>query len=752
MKTIEVLDQQTIDKIAAGEVIERPASVVKELVENAIDAGANAVTVEIKDGGTTLIRITDNGEGIVQNQVPLAFLRHATSKIKRVEDLLGVTSLGFRGEALSSIAAVCQVELITKTAGSLTGTRYMIEGGTEKSIEEIGAPEGTTFLVRNIFYNTPARKKFLKSSMTEAGYINDLMERLALSHPNVSFKFISNNQTKMHTSGNDNLKDIIYNVYGRDIANHLIALENANEQVSLKGYIGKPIVSRGNRNYENYFINGRYIKSNIIARAIEDAYKTFMMQHKYPFTAIHFTMDGDLLDINVHPTKMELRFADNEKMYQLVYDSVKQGLTKKELIPEVTVKEDKTEKIKEAKVLQSIPEPFEKKRLEQMRERSNYQATPGKVFPPNLSTPHTIGEHAGRPDNAGRGSVPANKPVYEDTKNLMSSLLPKTEAGQKDVLPDASVDAASNQTQNLVNPDALGDIAAQAADMTIDSGSTPQMPTLASDEANLSQAGASNADAMPGNYQRTGDVPVTGKSEVTDGAPVPDTTAVTDAIVPNTGSTDPTIIKSAQQIDLFEGKLLSKESVSQHRIIGQVFGTYWLVEFQEKLYIIDQHAAHEKVLYERTMNNLNRRNFTSQYLSPPIILTLSMQEEELLKRYMENFTQIGFEIEPFGGKEYSIRAVPDNLFGIAQQDLFIEMLDSLGEQTGRMKAEVINEKIASMSCKAAVKGNHKMTAMEAESLIAELLTLENPYNCPHGRPTIISMTKYEMEKKFKRIV
>lgn len=739
MKTIEVLDQQTIDKIAAGEVIERPASVVKELVENAIDAGANAVTVEIKDGGTSLIRITDNGEGISQEQVPLAFLRHATSKIKRVEDLLGVTSLGFRGEALSSIAAVCQVELITKTAGSLTGTRYMIEGGTEKSKEEIGAPEGTTFLVRNIFFNTPARKKFLKSSMTEAGYINDLMERLALSHPNVSFKFISNNQTKMHTSGNDNLKDIIYNVYGRDIANHLIALENANEQVSLKGYIGKPIVSRGNRNYENYFINGRYIKSNIIARAIEDAYKTFMMQHKYPFTAIHFTMDGDLLDINVHPTKMELRFADNEKMYQLVYDSVKQGLTKKELIPEVTVKADKTEKIKEAKVLQSIPEPFEKKRLEQMRERSNYQASPGKAFAPKPGAPRPIGEHAEHTehtksteydrstghaehtDNTERRSVPANKPVYEDTKNLMSSLLPKTEAGQKDVLPDALVVAASSQTQNIVNPDSQGEIAAQAGDMTIASGSTPQMPSIASDEANLIQAGASDADAMPGNYQRTGDVSVTGK-------------------------------ESAQQIDLFEGKLLSKESVSEHRIIGQVFGTYWLVEFQEKLYIIDQHAAHEKVLYERTMNNLNRRNFTSQYLCPPIILTLSMQEEDLLKRYMDNFTQIGFEIEPFGGKEYSIRAVPDNLFGIAQQDLFIEMLDSLGEQTGRMKAEVINEKIASMSCKAAVKGNHKMTAMEAESLIAELLTLENPYNCPHGRPTIISMTKYELEKKFKRIV
>lgn len=694
MKTIEVLDQQTIDKIAAGEVIERPASVVKELVENAIDAGANAVTVEIRDGGTSLIRITDNGEGIVQGQVPLAFLRHATSKIKRVEDLLGVTSLGFRGEALSSIAAVCQVELITKTAGSLTGTRYIIEGGIEKSIEEIGAPEGTTFLVRNIFFNTPARKKFLKSSMTEAGYINDLMERLALSHPNVSFKFISNNQTKMHTSGNDNLKDIIYNVYGRDIANHLITLENANEQVSLKGYIGKPIISRGNRNYENYFINGRYIKSSIIARAIEDAYKTFMMQHKYPFTAIHFTMDGDLLDINVHPTKMELRFADNEKMYQLVYDSVKQGLTQKELIPEVTVKEDKTEKIKEAKVLQSIPEPFEKKRLEQMREKSNYQASQAKPFAPKSDTSRSSAENA---------PVPPRKPVSSASFVTPASANTPASHSERNMLPDAQADTS-------VQTDAAGTLhKALHKDVAADLKKTSESQV----ESDLKKTADSDAGA---------------------------------------DQADQALIKSSQQLDLFEGKLLSKESVSEHRIIGQVFGTYWLVEFQEKLYIIDQHAAHEKVLYERTMKNLNDRTYTSQYLSPPIILTLSMQEEDLLNRYMDNFTQIGFEIEPFGGKEYSIRAVPDNLFGITQQDLFIEMLDSLGEQTGRMKAEVINEKIASMSCKAAVKGNHKMTAMEAENLIAELLTLENPYNCPHGRPTIISMTKYEMEKKFKRIV
>lgn len=649
MKIIELLDQQTIDKIAAGEVVERPASVVKELTENAIDAGSNAVTVEIKNGGITLIRITDNGEGIDQKQVPLAFLRHATSKIRKIEDLIGVSSLGFRGEALSSIAAVSQLELITKTAGSLTGIRYQIEGGMEKGMEEIGAPQGTTFLVRNMFYNTPARQKFLKSPTTEAGYINDLVERLALSHPNVSFKFINNGQTKMHTSGNSNLKDIIYNVYGREIANQLISIQNSSDIIQVTGFIGKPAISRGNRNYENYFINGRYVKSSIISKAIEDAYKTFMMQHRYPFTALHFTINGALMDVNVHPTKMELRFAENEKIYQFVYDTVKMGLTQKELIPAVSVSEDRREKSDLVKkITESIPEPFEINRLEQMRR------------------------------NDVRGNGQWKKPGE-----------PRAEVSDrtKDMLGEVQ---APYQT-------AQGNPAAQAH------------PAI---QENL--AARENVICK--------DIPV-----------------------------NPSY-KSAEQMDLFEEKLLSKENMTEHKLIGQIFGTYWLVEFQEKLYIIDQHAAHEKVLYERTMKNLENKSFTAQYLSPPIVMSLTMQEEELLNRYMENFTQIGFEIEPFGGKEYSIRAVPDNLFGIAQKDLFIEMLDSLSDQSGHTKADLINEKIASMSCKAAVKGNHRISALEAEALIGELLTLENPYNCPHGRPTIISMTKYELEKKFKRIV
>lgn len=668
MKNIAVLDQNTIDKIAAGEVIERPASIVKELVENAIDAGANAITVEIKEGGISLIRITDNGEGIEISQVPLAFQRHATSKISKVEDLLNVASLGFRGEALSSIAAVCQVELITKTAGNLMGCRYLIEGGAEKGMDEVGAPEGTTFVVRNIFYNTPARKKFLKTPMTEAGYISDLMERMALSHPEIAFKFISNNQTKLHTSGNGNLKDIIYGVYGRDIAANLVEIHAENEDVSIGGFIGKPVISRGNRNYENYFINGRYIRSSIIAKAIEDGYKTFMMQHKYPFTALQFTIDGKILDINVHPTKMELRFADGQKMYQLVYHAVKQGLSQREMIPAASVRDEK----KKADVPQmrknaSIPEPFEKKRREQIREeRSLYGEERSSLLP----TPKEIDAFM-KYGSAGQGASP---------EQMMKPYLTEKKPG-----------------------------------------------TLARVSAEVIETARERREE-----DESGEMPQSGQQEISS-RQIPE------------GDKD----VRTQQMEL---KFLSREGVREHRLIGQAFGTYWLVEFHEKLYIIDQHAAHEKVLYERTMKNLENKEFTSQQLSPPMILTLSMQEEELLRRYMEHFARLGFEISPFGGREYAVSAVPANLYGIAQKELFLEMLDGLAEQTGRVQADLINEKIASMSCKAAVKGNHRMSAAEADALIEELLGLENPYNCPHGRPTIISMTKYEMEKKFKRIV
>lgn len=663
MANIQVLDQITIDKIAAGEVIERPASIIKELVENAIDAGASAVTVEIKEGGISFIRITDNGCGIPKGEVPLAFLRHSTSKIRSVDDLSTVASLGFRGEALSSIAAIAQVELITKTKDEVTGTRYRIEGGAEKSIEDTGAPDGTTFLVHQIFYNTPARRKFLKTPMTEASHVSELMTRLALSHPEVSIQFINNGQEKLHTSGNGKLKDIIYHVFGRDIANNLLETNERIDGIQVQGFIGKPIISRGNRNYENYFINGRYVKSNIIAKAIEDAYKDFTMQHKYPFTALHFTMDGTDLDVNVHPTKMELRFSNQQGVYNFIYNALKQTLSEPELIPGVELPEAKEVPVKAEKIV----------------ERKQEQ-------------PMTPVREERKP------------PVIEEEKNLdyfMKKMRERVTAYHQQVTKVKPTPAPSVIQEN-VNYEAL-----PASQVAAVKQPVPEQRTVAKE-------------------------------------PMPE-----QAVAPREEKS----VVTEKQLDFFEEKLLTKKAAQEYKIIGQLFETYWLVEFHEQLYIIDQHAAHERVLYEKTLRGMKDREFTSQYLSPPIILNLSMQEEEALNTHMDIFTNIGFEIEPFGGDSYAIRAVPDNLFSIAKRELFTEMLDQLVDGIhSSLAPDIVAEKVASMSCKAAVKGNSRLSAAEVETLIGELLELENPYHCPHGRPTIIAMTKRELEKKFKRIV
>lgn len=663
MVNIQVLDQITIDKIAAGEVIERPASIIKELVENAIDAGASAVTVEIKEGGISFIRITDNGCGIPKGEVPLAFLRHSTSKIRSVDDLSTVASLGFRGEALSSIAAIAQVELITKTKDEVTGTRYRIEGGAEKSIEDTGAPVGTTFLVHQIFYNTPARRKFLKTPMTEASHVSELMTRLALSHPEVSIQFINNGQEKLHTSGNGKLKDIIYHVFGRDIANNLLETNERIDGIQVQGFIGKPIISRGNRNYENYFINGRYVKSNIIAKAIEDAYKDFTMQHKYPFTALHFTMDGTDLDVNVHPTKMELRFSNQQGVYNFIYNALKQTLSEPELIPRVELPEAKEVPVKAEKIV-------ERKQEQPMTPVREERKTP----------------------------------VIEEEKNLdyfMKKMRERVTAYHQQVTKVKPTPAPSVVQEN-VNYEAL-----PASQVAAVKQPVPEQRTVAKE-------------------------------------PMPE-----QAVAPREEKS----VVTEKQLDFFEEKLLTKKAAQEYKIIGQLFETYWLVEFHEQLYIIDQHAAHERVLYEKTLRGMKDREFTSQYLSPPIILNLSMQEEEALNTHMDIFTNIGFEIEPFGGDSYAIRAVPDNLFSIAKRELFTEMLDQLVDGIhSSLAPDIVAEKVASMSCKAAVKGNSRLSAAEVETLIGELLELENPYHCPHGRPTIIAMTKRELEKKFKRIV
>lgn len=630
MRKIAVLDQNTIDKIAAGEVVERPASVVKELVENAVDAGSTAITVEIKEGGISFIRVTDNGGGIPKEQVPLAFLRHATSKIERVEDLLQISSLGFRGEALSSISAVSQMEVITKTQEALTGVRYIIEGGREKSLEEIGAPCGTTMLVRNLFFNTPARGKFLKTAMTEAGYVSSYMEQLALSHQDISFKYMVNGQTRLHTSGNSNLKDVIYGIYGRDITRELLPIQFQCTGIAISGFIGKPVIARGNRNFENYYINGRYVKSKLLMKAIEEAYKPYMMQHKYPFVCLHYTIEGESIDVNVHPTKMEVRFQNQSAVYNATYDAISEALGGKELIPEVEL-EKKEKDIKKQKI--TAPEPFETvyKQQQNIEKSASYVKEEPQMY-------------AQKPV----GLRPAAKPRMQETMSEVP------------VIKEAPL-------QEKKGPDAA----------------PKQTP---------------------------------------------------------------------KQMELFEDALLSPKARLRHRIIGQLFDTYWLVEYDDKFYIIDQHAAHEKVLYEKLLKEYANKDVLSQMISPAQVISLNLQEDAIMKANMEVFREFGFEISEFGGREYSIHAVPVDLYGSSVQEFFVEILDSLENEHAKQPLELITGKLATAACKAAVKGNNTLSLKEADQLIDQLLGLNNPYHCPHGRPTIVSMTKYELEKKFKRIV
>ena len=620
MSIIKQLDESTINKIAAGEVIERPAGVVKELIENATDAKASAITIEIKDGGISMIRITDNGCGINEDDLDNAFLRHSTSKISSIEDLFAVKSLGFRGEALSSIAAVSQVELITKTPDSLLGSRYVIEGGVKKSLESIGAPSGTTFIVRNLFYNTPVRRKFLKTPQTEASYIKDIVEKMAIAHPDIAFKLIINGSLKLSTSANGNLKDIIYSVFGRDITNNLIEIDNYQttdpslEGMHLYGFIGKSVVSRGNRGMENFFINGRYIKSSLISKAVEDAFAPYMMGGRYPFCALNLAISPDLIDVNIHPTKMEIKFSNTDDIYTFVRNAVREALDEKPAIVPITLdtKEDKDEPVVPMARTESISS------LANNASKETIQAQPkANVFKP------------AEPFESNR--ISQQMIIMENTKY--------------------------------------------------------------------------NAQVK----------------------------------------------ENTMQMELFDKRNEDYKKKNYH-IVGQLFLTYWVIEYEDKMYIIDQHAAHEKVLFEKISKQLKTNQASSQMLNPPIIVTLTGENESFLQENMDLFEKIGFQIEHFGGSEYNLYAIPANLPKISQGDFFLDILDSLSAKKGTASSDVLLEKLASISCKAAVKAGHKLSPRECISLIDELMLLDNPFNCPHGRPVIISMTKQELEKKFKRII
>jgi len=684
---IHVLDSRTIDRIAAGEVVERPASVVKELVENAIDAGSTAITVEAKEGGIEFIRVTDNGCGIEREQLPTAFLRHATSKIEDADDLNHIASLGFRGEALSSIAAVSRVEIITKRKENLTGTRMVLEGAKEQSIDEIGAPDGTTFLMRNLFFNTPVRRKFLKQPATEGSYITDLMEHLALSRPDISFKFVLGNQTRFHTSGNGDLREVIYRIYGREIAAELVPIQMEENGIKIEGYLGKPVLVRSNRNFEIYFINGRFIRSGVIAKAIEEGYKQYLMQHKFPLCVLHITMDTETVDVNVHPSKMDVRFSDGMAFARMLSEKIATTLRNREMIPDASLKDERSIQKKEqedrkASWKEHTPEVFEKKREESYRvmEAAKYEAVP----------------------KDRREFI--QKPIWQETHAGIQTSLRKPEPVSAQTEVQSTAPAATPESKE-------DDFFVEAAPPEETKTSVQVPETTAADAAQPA-------------------------------APTQEATVETEPEVAN-----------AQQLNLFEEKMLSMQNRSRYRIIGQVFDTYWLIQFEDKLFIIDQHAAHEKVKYERLMKQFHEKSVVSQRLMPPIIVSLTGQEESILHTYEDAFTQLGFEIEAFGGNEYALRSVPVDLYGCSERELFLAVLDELSQETGnRGSFQVIEEKIASMSCKAAVKGNNRLSLQEAEQLIDELLTLDNPYNCPHGRPTIITMTETDLEKKFKRIV
>ena len=733
-----VLDSETIDRIAAGEVVERPASVVKELVENAIDAGASSITVEIKDGGISFIRITDNGTGIPRDQLRTAFLRHATSKIRGAEDLIGIASLGFRGEALSSICAVAMVEVITKTAEALTGTHLVMEGPKETAFEEVGAPTGTTFLIRNLFFNTPVRRKFLKSPTTEAGYIIDLMEHMALSRPDISFKFQVGSQTRFYTSGNGELREVIYRIYGRDMIQNLVPFSLETEELQIDGYLGTPAIVRSNRNFEVYFLNGRYIRSNLLGKAIEEGYREYLMQHKFPLCVLHMKLkDISKVDVNVHPNKMEVRFLDGPGIFGAVSAGIRERLRNREMIPAVGL-DGKQPSDREMQLLQEMSRQG---KPAQGVGRGPYGFTSQGSGSGNHGTTSrsTGGEHCSTTSRSTGSEHCSTTSQSSDSKHhgtaSQSSGSEKCDTilqGIDEIRQDAIAQNSAGIQQNAVPQNST---AGQQQPLPQDMAPEQQENSLCKAEGGMQE------------------LPLSDKKEKPQAAPEPfevNRTRQYRVMEEMRYEADRRQMQDYRQGELFEDKVLTPEKRVYFKLIGQVFDTYWLIEYEDKLFIIDQHAAHEKVKFERFMKQYHEKSLVTQNLMPPIIVSLTGQEETAYKEYASVFAELGFEVEPFGGSEYALRSVPVDLYGCQEKELFLSVLDDLLEGGIRGDLTAVREKIASMSCKAAVKGNNRLSTQEAQQLIDELLTLDNPYNCPHGRPTIISMSKYEMEKKFKR--
>ena len=657
---IHLLDNSLINKIAAGEVVERPASIVKELVENSIDAGSTAITIEIADGGISLIKITDNGKGIPSNDVRTAFLRHATSKLNAIEDLDDILTLGFRGEALSSIASIAQVEMVTKTIDEELGKRIVINAGTIETEEDIAANVGTIFTVKNVFYNIPARRKFLKKPATEGGYITEIVNRIALGHPQVAIKYINNGNCVMQTNGNNDLKSTVLYVYGKAIASQMLEVNYSKDGFNVVGLVAKPELSRGNRNYENFFINGRYIKSNIMSDPAENAYKGKLMVGKFPVFMLNFKVPSNTVDVNVHPTKLEVRFSDENLVYDIIYTAVQKSLDNATLIPNVSW--DKKPKVKAEPINQIV-----------LNDDDNFLYDDAAIMP---TSDNILNEAVSKNENKG---ISIAQMLYADSREILN---------KQDLDPDVAHNIKSDNIK-------------------------------LSDKQNTF------------NNNSYGNAPLINHSEF--------------------GGNKANIKKEALKEELDAPARKVKAFFNNYKIVGQIFATYWIIEQDNTMYVIDQHAAHERTLYEELTQKIKGSTPSSQILLSPIAVNLSDSEKIVVEENKELLESFGFEIDEFGTNSYAIRAVPYIFDEISNVNFFIDIVDILADKNVKNLYDTKEDAIAMMSCKAAVKANNRLSYIEAKSLVQRLLTLENPFTCPHGRPTIIEMSKYELEKKFKRI-
>ncbi|MCR4946944.1 MAG: DNA mismatch repair endonuclease MutL [Lachnospiraceae bacterium] len=731
MPDIRVLDEKTIEMIAAGEVIENPASIVKELVENSIDAGAKHIRVEVSGGGIDFLRVTDDGCGIKPDQVRTAFLRHATSKIRNASDLSAVTTMGFRGEALASVAAVARVEMITKTSDEELGRRILIEGSKEKAFETVGAPDGTDIVIRDVFFNTPARRKFLKSASTEGSHVSTVIEHLSLCNPGVSFDLTVNGRPKLHTSGNGNSKDVIYKIYGREISNNLIEVNRSTDRLHVSGFLGKPVITRGNRTLENYFINSRYIKSNIINKAIEDGMRPFMMLHQYPFCSLSITVDEMEVDVNVHPQKMEIKFSESNCIYNEMLKVVREAVTGEDLVPR-----EADTGIKERTGSAAAQKPVViDKTIIPAAAKSNTVVEELPWNTPGVSEPDKeVSEESSSTNNKAvtAADIPSTDSCEEKKHAFLNKRLEEIRESIKKDTPYKTVYPERRQANE-------GEV---AKDRNVSvSGHEKQV----AEQEFIIESGE-HADGQ--DTEKKYDKPSAGQYDAYSGALDRKKTVY---VEPSPEIRQITLMDVASEDPEKHADFIQKVREESFTLIGQLFETYWLAESEDQLFVIDQHAAHEKILFERNLKRFKENDFYSQQISPPVIITLDSAEEQVLNDNMELFEKMGFEIGSFGGNDFAISAVPDMIYTVDRIAFFKEILELL-EEDREVSTELMWHRIATASCKAAVKGNTRLTFEEAKKLISELLTLENPYHCPHGRPVIFTMTKADIEKRFKRIV